>query len=88
LKIDAKTRRIISKNPRDKPSSMKKQQRFRYILAGLIYETSPEFIETAESLTRIIYMILHVPENILYWLKLPERRKKIYKYKGKKKDGL
>ena len=61
-----------------------KQLPFRYILADSVYGTSPEFIEAAESLVGITYM-LQVPEDTLCWLKQPVIVDKTYKYRGKKK---
>lgn len=57
---------------------------FRYILADSVYGTSPEFIEAAESLVGVTYM-LQVPENTLCWLKQPMVIDKTYKYRGKEK---
>ena len=57
---------------------------FRYILADSVYGNSPEFIEAADSLIDVTYMV-QVPENTLCWLKQPVLIKKSYSYRGKKK---
>ncbi len=54
---------------------------FKYVLADSIYGTSPEFIETVESLTGITYFV-SVPENTLCWLQRPMTIEKQYKYGG------
>jgi len=58
-----------------------KQLPFRYILADSVYGTNPEFIEAAESLVGITY-ILQAPEDTLCWLKQPVIVDKKYKYRG------
>lgn len=55
----------------------------RYILADSLYGNSPEFIEAAESLAGITYMV-QIPETTLCWLKQPVTIKKDYTHKGKK----
>lgn len=57
---------------------------FRYILADSVYGNNPEFIEAADSLIDVTYMV-QVPENTLCWLKQPVLIKKSYSYKGKRK---
>jgi len=57
---------------------------FRYILADSVYGHSPEFINAADSLINVTYMV-QVPENTLCWLKQPATVKKTYTYKGKKR---
>ncbi len=49
-----------------------------------MYGTSPEFIEAAESLVDITYM-LQIPEDTLCWLKQPVIIDKKYNYHGRKK---
>ena len=57
---------------------------FRYILADSIYGNSPEFINAADSLIDVTYMV-QVPETTLCWLKQPVTIKKSHTYKGKKR---
>lgn len=57
---------------------------FRYILADSVYGNSPEFIEAADSLIDVTYMV-QMPENTLCWLQQPVVIKKSYTYKGKKR---
>ncbi len=57
---------------------------FRYILADSVYGTSPEFIEAAESLVGVTY-ILQAPEDTLCWLKQPVVIDKTYRYRGQEK---
>lgn len=54
---------------------------FRYVLADSVYGTSPEFIEAAESLVGVTYMV-QMPEDTLCWFKQPLTIKKTYKYSG------
>lgn len=55
---------------------------FRYILADSVYGTNPDFIEAAESLIDVTYMV-QVPKDTLCWAKRPVVLKKTYNYKGK-----
>lgn len=64
--------------------SRKEQLPFQYILADSVYGTSPEFIEAAESLTGVTYMV-QVPKDNLCWMKQPMTIKKYYNYKGKQR---
>ncbi len=57
---------------------------FRYVLADSVYGNSPEFINAADSLIDVTYMV-QVPESTLCWLKQPVTIKKTYTYKGKKR---
>lgn len=54
---------------------------FRYILADSVYANSPEFIDVADSLVGITYMV-QVPSNTQCWLKRPATIKKSYQYGG------
>ena len=54
---------------------------FRYILADSVYATSPEFIDVAESLVGITYLV-QMPSNTQCWLKRPATIKKSYQYGG------
>jgi len=60
-----------------------KQLPFRYILADSVYATSPEFIEAAESLIGVTYLV-QMPEDTLCWYKQPTVIEKTYKYRGQK----
>jgi SRSO17 transposase len=62
----------------------KKQLPFRFILADSVYATSPEFIEAAESLVGVTYL-LQMPEDTLCWLKHPATTQKTYKYRGQER---
>jgi SRSO17 transposase len=57
---------------------------FRYVLADSVYGNSPEFINAADSLIGVTYMV-QVPETTLCWLKQPVTVKKTYTYKGQKR---
>jgi len=57
---------------------------FRYILGDSIYGQSPEFIEAADSLINVTYMV-QMKEDTLCWLKKPVVIEKTYSYKGKKR---
>ena len=61
-----------------------KQLPFRYILADSVYGTSPEFIEAAESLVGVTYMV-QMPEDSLCWLKQPVTVERTYRYRGQKR---
>lgn len=65
--------------------SSQKQLPFRYLLADSVYATSPDFIEAAESLTGVTYMV-QVPKDVLCWVKRPMTIKKYYNYKGKQRS--
>jgi SRSO17 transposase len=60
----------------------KQQLPFRYILADSVYATSPEFIDVAESLVDVTYMV-QMPSNTKCWLKRPATIQKSYQYGGK-----
>ncbi len=57
---------------------------FRYILGDSIYGQSPAFIEAADSLINVTYMV-QMKEDTLCWLKKPVVIEKTYSYKGKKR---
>lgn len=57
---------------------------FRYVLADSVYATSSDFIDVAESLVGITYMV-QMPADTLCWLKRPATINKAYKHRGQKK---
>lgn len=57
---------------------------FRYILADSVYGKSPEFIEAADSLIDVTYLV-QMAEDTLCWLKQPVVIEKPYSYKGEKR---
>jgi SRSO17 transposase len=53
----------------------------RYVLGDSVYATSPEFIEAAESIAGLTYMV-QMPEDTLCWAKQPVTVEKEYQYRG------
>jgi len=64
-----------------KDFSTKQQIPFRYVLADSVYTTSPEFIETVESITGVVYLG-QAPENTSCWPKNPAVVKKNSRIEG------
>jgi SRSO17 transposase len=62
--------------------SAKQQLPFRYVLADSVYTTSPEFIETVESITGVVYLG-QAPESTACWSKNPVVVKKEFTYRGR-----
>ena len=60
---------------------------FRYILADSVYATSPEFIEAAEALLDVTYMV-QMPSDTLCWLKHPGFVEKAYQYGGEQRTRM
>ena len=55
---------------------------FRYVLGDSIYATSPEFINAAESIVGLTYLV-QMPNDTLCWTKQLVTIKKSYRYRGK-----
>lgn len=55
---------------------------FKYVLADSIYGSNPQFIEAAESLVSVNYLV-SIHADTLCWLKQPITIEKKYKYRGK-----
>jgi len=55
----------------------------RYVLGDSVYANSPEFIEAAESIVGLTYM-MQMPEDTLCWTKQPVTVEKDYQYRGQK----
>ena len=60
---------------------------FKFVVADIIYGSSPEFIEPIENCVGTTYFV-SVPNNTLCWLKQPITREKKYKYKGEIRSKL
>lgn len=60
------------------------QIQFRYILADSVYATSPEFIDAADALEGVTYMV-QMPSDTLCWLKHPGTIEKSYQYGGEQR---
>jgi SRSO17 transposase len=58
---------------------------FRYVLGDSVYATSPEFIDAAESIVGLTYLV-QMPEDTFCWTKQPVVIQKSYQYRGKKKN--
>lgn len=57
---------------------------FRYLVADTIYGASPEFLEAAEKIPEVVYMVT-LPLDTLCWPQGPATLEKTYRYGGEEK---